>query len=278
MAKNWHTALNELNPFIFRVLTPGGWGTGFQVLYPNDRDLCGIATAYHVIDHAEEWEEPIKIVHHTSGKSALLKEKDRVIFTYPLNDLAFILFSKKLLPLEEGEPRLIDPQKVLKQGVETGWCGFPHIAPQGELCFFSGHISACLSSEDYYLVDGVAINGVSGGPAFYIDAQTAEVKICGVISAYKPNRIYGEAHPGLSKVCSVEPYQEMLKRLRSREDAKEKAKEEKEKQENVEVPPESPPSEKPESNPSLTTRQSRLKKSGKHKKVTQRSVKMKKRK
>ena len=246
MAKSWHRALNELNPFIFRIVTPGGYGTGFQVLYPTDRTLCGIATAYHVIDHAEEWEEPIKIIHHASGKSIVLKEKDRVIFTYPANDLAFILFQKTLLPLETREPRLIDPQKVLKQGVGVGWCGFPHIAPPNELCFFAGHISVCLVNEDYYLVDGVAINGVSGGPAFYIDTDTEEVKICGVISAYKPNRIYGEAHPGLSKVCSVEPYQEMLKQLRSREEAKERAKEEKEKQEKIEISNESAPQVKKE--------------------------------
>ncbi len=256
MAKSWYKALNELNPFIFRIATPGGYGTGFQVLYPTDRNLCGIATAYHVIDHAEEWEEPIKIIHHTSGKSITLKEKDRVIFTYPANDLAFILFKKDLLPLEEKEPKLIDPEKVLKPGVETGWCGFPHIAPLGELCFFAGHVSACLSGEDYYLVDGVAINGVSGGPAFYIDALTEEVKICGVISAYKPNRIYGEAHPGLSKVCSVEPYQKMLKDLRSREEAKEKAKEEKKEHEKTENSNEPPKLEKAEDKPVIKNKKS----------------------
>ena len=228
MAKTWNQALEELKPFIFKIATPDGYGTGFQVLYPQNRQLCGIATAYHVVDHAEEWEESIKITHYSSGKSVVLKESDRVIFTYPAYDLAFILFNKSLLPLEQREPLLIGPQKILKQGVEIGWCGFPAIAPPNELCFFAGHTSYCHAKEDYYLVDGVAINGVSGGPAFYIDRTTEEVKIAGVISAYRANRVHGEVYPGLSKICSVDPYQEMLKDLRSLEEADEKAKEVKE--------------------------------------------------
>lgn len=234
MAKEWHQALEELNPFIFQIKTPDGYGTGFQVFYPDELNLCGIATAHHVISHAEEWQEPIRIIHHASKKSILIEEKDRVIFIYPKDDLAIILFSKTLLPLEKKEPKLIDPNTILKQGAKIGWCGFPHIAPPGELCFFAGHVSACTPKENYYLVDGVAINGVSGGPAFYID-NSGLVKICGVMSAYTPNRVYGEVRPGLSKVCSVEPYQEMLKDLHSKEDAEKKAKEEKEKQEKLEI-------------------------------------------
>ncbi len=237
MSKTWHQALNELKPFVFKIATPDGYGTGFQMLYREDRALCGIATAYHVINHAEEWEEAIKLTHLTSGKSIVLKEADRVIFTYPKQDLAFVLFPKNLLPLEQREPKLIDPQKVLKQGVEIGWCGFPHIAPDDTLCFFEGYISACLNQDDYYLVDGVAINGVSGGPAFQINTSNDEVRICGVVSAYRPNRIYGEAHPGLSKICSIEPFHETLKKLTSKEEAEEKAKEVKETQSNPEPKP-----------------------------------------
>ena len=193
MVKNWHEAIKEIKPFIFKISTPDGYGTGFQVFYPTNADyhLCGIATAYHVIDHAHEWEEAIKITHYGSGKTITLKPKDRVIFTYTSDDLAFILFDKDLLPLEKKEPVLIDPRRVVKQGAELGWCGFPHIAPLGELCFFAGHISSDISGsskENYYLVDGVAINGVSGGPAFYFPKDdSSEVKICGVISAYTPN-------------------------------------------------------------------------------------------
>ena len=54
--------------------------------------------------------------------------------------------------------------------------------------------------------------------------------ICGLVSEYKLNRVYGETRPGLVKVCSVEPFQEMLKKLHTKEAAEEKAREEKEKQ------------------------------------------------
>ncbi len=228
MVKNWYKALESIKPLIFKIKTPDGYGTGFQIFYSKNQPMCGIATAYHVIDHADEWEESIKIIHEKSGKYVVLKEDDRVIFPYPEKDLAFILFNKSLLPLEPKNPKLINPNRILKQGVEIGWCGFPSIA-YGKLCFFAGHVSCCLENEDYYLVDGVAINGVSGGPAFYIDPKTEDIKICGVISAYRPNRVYGEVHPGLSKVCSVEPYQKDLKSFRTKDAAAAKAKEEKEK-------------------------------------------------
>ncbi len=34
-----------------------------------------------------------------------------------------------------------------------------------------------------YRMDGVAINGVSGGPAFYIEAEES-IRIMGVVSAF----------------------------------------------------------------------------------------------
>lgn len=239
--KTWHEALADVKPFIFKIATPDGYGTGFQIVYPTHAHLCAVATAYHVIDHADEWEESIKITHHVSNKSLVLKKEDRVIIPYPANDLAFIFFDKSLLPvMEKREPKLMDPEKILKDGVEIAWCGFPSIAPTAQLCFFAGHISSCISKEDYYLVDGVAINGVSGGPAFY-STNEGDVKICGLVSEYKLNRIYGEARPGLVKVCSVEPFQEMLKNLHTKEAAEEKAKEEKEKQipvvDGADIPP-----------------------------------------
>ena len=226
----WFKPLQSLMPYIFQISTPYGKGTGFQVLYSKNKIFCGIATAYHVIQHAYEWEENIKIIHYDSGKTLVLrkKDKDRVLFVYPDKDLAFILFNKSHLPVKDGEPKLIGANRVLKRGVETAWCGFPSIAPQNELCFFAGHISCCLESQDSYLVDGIAINGVSGGPAFFVRTKTGNMEICGVISAYIPNRLTGETLPGLCIVRSVEPYQEVLKDLRSLDEAAQKAKEQEE--------------------------------------------------
>jgi|SRR5689334_21046268 len=219
----WYQALAEIRPVVFEVLTPNGRGTGFQ-LFLNDSGFCGIATAYHVIDHAHEWEEPIRLIHQASGESLVLKDEIRAIEVYPGKDLAFIFFHKNKFPIKPA-PKLIVAGHSLKPGAQMGWCGFPAVAPSRQLCFFSGHVSAYLSDGESYLVDGVAINGVSGGPAFYVtESDPFETRLAGVITAYVPNRIAGESLPGLSIVRTVEPYRATLERLQSVDQAKEEAK------------------------------------------------------
>jgi hypothetical protein len=74
-------------------------------------------------------------------------------------------------------------ESQMPRGTEIGLVGFPGIIG-GEFCFFKGTISGYLSSPLTYLVDAVAINGVSGGPAFDNHAQ-----IVGLVSSYIPNRV-----------------------------------------------------------------------------------------
>ena len=208
---SWIKPINQIRPSMFRIGTPSGRGTGFQ-LFLSDA-LCGVATALHVIEHAHEWEDPIRMVHHSTGSSRLLRPPDRAIFTYPGKDLAFILFAPGDLDLKESEIELIEADKRMKQGVEFGWCGFPAVSP-GDLCFFTGHVSSWLTERESYLIDGVAINGVSGGPAF-----TKDPKICGVVTAYIPNRATGESLPGVCLIEDVASYHKQLKDLKSVEEA-----------------------------------------------------------
>jgi len=231
----WYTPIEKLKPFVYKISTPQVGGTGFQMMYSKSKKFCGIATAYHVIAHAHEWEEPIKITHFNSQKTLILKTPDRVIIPYPDKDLAFILFPKNDLPVNQDVPEIVPPQKTLKQGVEIGWCGFPAIAPN-ESCFFAGYISCCLDNQYSYLVDGVAINGVSGGPAFF-KSDSGEPVICGVVTAYIPNRATGEVLPGVCVVTSIEPYQNMLAGLKNLEDAGKKAEEVKKQTLSAVVPP-----------------------------------------
>ena len=145
------------------------------------------------------------------------------IIAIPNQDLAFIIFSKSLLNIDITPPQIVEPGVTKSTGLEIGWCGFPGIVPT-ELCFFHGFIS-----DPYlwgYLVDGVIIHGVSGGPAFYI--QDGQPRICGVITQYLPNNATGQSLPGLGFIASVEPYQETLSRLRSIEDAENAAEEQRE--------------------------------------------------
>lgn len=105
----------------------------------------------------------------------------------------------------------------MKVGASIGWLGFPAL-PSADLCFFTGSISARLESLSAYFVDGVAINGVSGGPAFAIDGD--EPYMVGVVSAYMPNRATGEALPGLGIVRDVTQFHVEVQRFRSFDEAK----------------------------------------------------------
>ncbi len=217
--------MEHIKPYVYKIYTPRGTGTGFQLSYAQNKQFIGIATALHVIDHAHDWEEPIKLVHHQSGATTILREAERVIFSYRDKDLAFILLNVGDLPVNTTDLSMIPPDKRLKQGVHMGWCGFPVVAPD-QLCFFTGHMSSWLLDQKSYLVDGVAINGVSGGPAFTVDNKGP--RICGVVSAYVPNRVTGETLPGVCLIRDVSPYRNALKTVSSLEEADEKAKEEKE--------------------------------------------------
>lgn len=70
-------------------------------------------------------------------------------------------FAKPKFEIPEQLIELLPIEKHLKIAVPVGWLGFPAIDPN-TLCFFSGSISARQHSQ--YLIDGVAIHGVSGGP------------------------------------------------------------------------------------------------------------------
>lgn len=62
----WAGALDKIKSYIFRISTPDGHGSGFQIY--NSGKRCLIATALHVVKHAFDWDEPIKIKHHLSKK------------------------------------------------------------------------------------------------------------------------------------------------------------------------------------------------------------------
>ena len=200
-----------------RLSTPRGSCTGFFLTHGQHTGLCAIATAAHVISQAHYWEEPIRIEHTEPGKSALLRHGNRAIFVHD-DDTAAIVLPKGELPFPIASLPLIEKGQRLRVGNEIAWLGFPAI-PGADLCFFGGRVSAWLEQESAYLVDGVAINGVSGGPAFYIKKGRA-ITIMGVVSAYAPNRATGETLPGLSVVRSVRNLHDVVQDLSSLDQAK----------------------------------------------------------
>jgi len=267
---SWAKALLKLEEYVFKILTPNGSGTGFLILISGD--LYGIATSYHVIEHEYTWEEPIKIQHFSTGKQVLLKTPDdRFIFPYPDEDLAFILFPKGDLILPTKTLEMIRSEKHVRKGVQMGWCGFPNIAST-TLCFFTGHVSAFLESSGAYLVDGVAINGVSGGPAFTVRKNTP--RLCGVVAAYIANRATGETLPGVCLIRDVAPYQETLSNLKSIEEAEKQAKSESLEQQQGKGP-QKPKSEEPPKKKVMKKKRPKKKKVVKKKTLKKKMVKKK---
>jgi hypothetical protein len=227
----WHEAVAKVKPYIVKVETPGGHGTGFLCLYNENKTFCGIATAYHVVREADYWQQPIRISHVQSEEPAFITEAERVIYADPRNDSAVILFPPRELNLPVDLLELIPLKAAVKLGVEVGWLGYPSVAPS-TLCFFSGNISARRGAA--YFIDGVAINGVSGGPVFHTFDQ--HLRIIGTISAYFPNIASGETLPGLSFAQGVTSFHDTISRIRSIDEAREQQKEQE--QQAVPMPPE----------------------------------------
>ena len=214
---NWSEAYESLEPHIVKIRTPQGMGTGFLLARSKDNILCGIATAAHVVDHAHYWEQPIRIHHSGSGDSILLRNSDRSIILDEEADTGVIMFGANKLQLPDTPFELSPEDMYLKVGNEVGWMGFPSIA-LNNLCFFSGRVSSVQEGVRSYLVDGVAVNGVSGGPAIFNGGN--KVVVIGVVSAYLPNRVAGTALPGLVIIQDVTPFQGIVQAFQSLNEAK----------------------------------------------------------
>lgn len=227
---NWHSAVAQIAPYIVKIETPSGHGTGFLCLYSESKSFCGIATAYHVVEHANSWRQPIRITHALSDEPAFVSQESRVIFTNVANDSAVIFFEPGQLKLPNELLPLLPVKNRVKIGVEVGWLGFPSVAPN-TLCFFCGNISARQNSA--YFIDGVAINGVSGGPVFHTHDKEG-LRIIGTISAYYPNFATGDTLPGLSFAQDVTYFHDTIGMIRSIDEARKKQKEqEQEKEQNA---------------------------------------------
>lgn len=213
----WHECIAKIKPYVFQIFTPDGSGTGWLLRNSASGTLCSVVTAAHVIDHAHYWEEPIRLTHTESGISLLLRPADRAISSDSATDTAALLFDRATLELPHDALPLIKKGFILKPGVEIGWLGFPAVA-RSSLCFFSGHISACIESDSSYLVDGVAINGVSGGPAFRRISDGTE--LVGLVSAYIPNRATGDVLPGVALIRDVDNLHDVIERFKSLAEAK----------------------------------------------------------
>jgi hypothetical protein len=224
--KDWHELIDDVvAPSILKIETPAGFGTGFLFARNESRSVTAIATAHHVIEQADKWQQPIRIHNATLKETILLQEPDRVIIPSVTQDSAVIIIpSAKIasLNLPEKPIEFITEGKRLKVGVEVGWLGFPGI-DSDTLCFFLGNISAWRASSSSYLIDGVVIHGVSGSPVFRKSMDS--IDIIGAITAYMPNRLTGGTLPGLSIAQDVSHFQDFVTRMKNWDEAARKKKE-----------------------------------------------------
>ena len=213
----WFEGIEAIKPHLVHITTPRGSGTGWLVSVSHTTNLCAIATAAHVVDYAHYWETPIRLLHPASGKSVLFRANERAIHLDAAIDSAAIIIDRGDLPLPEETLTLIESKYFIKSGVEIGWLGFPAVH-LSDACFFSGRVSHYNEPLKQYLVDGVAINGVSGGPTFRLLADKPE--LIGIVSAYIPNRSTGEPLPGVAVIQDVSQFYDIAERFRSLDEAK----------------------------------------------------------
>lgn len=216
----WQSSVEIIKPHVVKITTPGGSGTGFQISTSETAKLCAVATVAHVINHAHYWEDPVRLFHQESQATILLHHDQRVILVDIEHDTAAIIFNKTLIPFPIKTLSMTTEGKYIKIGNELGWIGYPAVSPTN-LCLFSGRASCYLEKEFAYLVDGVAINGVSGGPAF-LPLTKESIMIVGVVSAYVPNRATGDTLPGLCVIQDVIQFQDLAKRFKTLDEAKKK--------------------------------------------------------
>jgi hypothetical protein len=239
---NWNAIVDRVTPYIVKIETPRGHGTGFLCLYNQDKTLFGIATARHVVSFADDWQQPIRLKHQPTQTTGFLKESDRTILSDEDSDSAVILAHPGELQLPEDTVPLLPTSVALAIGTEVGWLGFPALA-SNTLCFFSGNISARQEWRHGYLIDGVAINGVSGGPVIY-STETDGVQIVGTISAYVSNKATGDTLPGLSIARDVSHFHDTISTIKSLDEAREqKQKQPQEQQADPPPTPKDPPSD-----------------------------------
>jgi hypothetical protein len=114
---NWNEIVGKVTPVIVKIETPQGHGTGFLCLYNESSSICGIATALHVVAHADQWQEPIRILHYPSQSNVFLKEDSRVVWIDQNLDSAVILMQVENLDFPKEIIPLLPTEHILPIGV-----------------------------------------------------------------------------------------------------------------------------------------------------------------
>ena len=187
MITDWSSVIPSLEPLCFRIHAGSSVGTGFVIgisTTDNGRHTM-LVTALHVVKDILGNDEPLELVRNDGAVISRLV--DGPVRIYPVGppecDSALIEVQTRGPLVTQNQLLPIPLKTMLPRGAALGWLGYPGLVFP-ELCFFNGVVSGYQEQPPIYLVDGVAINGVSGGPAFDRSGL-----VVGLVSAYLPNKV-----------------------------------------------------------------------------------------
>lgn len=204
----WYAPVDNIIPHIVRIETLTGSGTGFMAV--REEHLAMIFTAAHVISDAARLQQAVRLHHYKSQTNVVVhidkrnESNSATSYLEGSRDTAALSVATSLLPFPLESPHLITEDSRLKVGNQMGWLGFPSVAPQN-LCFFHGYTSCWLPEEQAYLIDGISIPGVSGGPAFYMPKGQGTPHIAGIVTEYRYSKSQqtGDVLPGVSLIRDI---------------------------------------------------------------------------
>ena len=107
---DWSDEYENVEPLIVKIETPDGFGTGLfykHVIGP----IWSILTAYHVVEKADSWGQPIRIYHPSGNR--YLDPLNRRIFSIGDNGIIALawkessMFERKLIPL-------LSPKEIIR--------------------------------------------------------------------------------------------------------------------------------------------------------------------
>ena len=181
----WDEVIDRVSPLVYRIYAGPSMGTGFVVSIARPQEEKSfytiLATAWHVVEDIVGTNGDIELV--SADKTRRFSSVDDNIEVLRLGKK---VFDTALLRIKSDKPfieqsdllPMLPWESMLARGVEIGSLGFPGLV-EPELCFFRGVIAGYLSTPPTYLIDGVTIHGISGGPAF--DQRS---HIIGLVTAY----------------------------------------------------------------------------------------------
>jgi hypothetical protein len=215
----WNKHVAEITLFVARIETQFGYGTGY--IFWQNQELCCIATAKHVINPANiaGWEQAFLVTMPNGSNTRYYPIHRKILSGANDSDSAAILIHKSNLIFPQQCLPIWNFSGEIPIGASVGWLGFPQIINQTILnpSFFSGNISNFFNEYQQYAIDGIAINGVSGGPVF-CNSEAGSALVVGTISAYIPNPVRGskgeeQALPGFSVAHSFSSFKQIIENL-----------------------------------------------------------------